>query len=207
MIENFRFFLKFKTYNPDIFNIVDEKLHEIFSVSSNQITKENPFLKVFGARIEKLQLSKGPIALPRKKKLFTVNRSHHVHKKSQEQFVQITYNRFWVLDLSLNLTATSDPTNSEKWKKLQISSFDPKASTGKNKKVIKTLFIPWFYEETDLLNIVNFIKFSLEPLEKLPGLSMHWKASRLLKKILWLCSKGHSFHLGVIGTFVPMYLR
>lgn len=37
----------------------------------------------------------GPIYLPTKRKLFTVNRSHHVHKKSRDQFSIQVHQRLW----------------------------------------------------------------------------------------------------------------
>lgn len=38
---------------------------------------------------------KGPIPLPTKKKIFTVLKSPHVHKKSREQFVLYTHIRYF----------------------------------------------------------------------------------------------------------------
>lgn len=37
----------------------------------------------------------GPIALHRKERLFTVNRSPHGNKKARDQFFLITYQRLW----------------------------------------------------------------------------------------------------------------
>lgn len=41
-------------------------------------------------------LGKGPIRLPRKKKIYTVIRSPHVHSLSREQFEVVTYRRLFV---------------------------------------------------------------------------------------------------------------
>ena len=40
---------------------------------------------------------KGPIPFPKKEKFFSVNRSHHVNKKSQDQFVWTQYSRMWLV--------------------------------------------------------------------------------------------------------------
>jgi hypothetical protein len=62
----------------------------------------------------------------------------------------------------------------------------PMGFASKNKKAKQsqeTLVIPWFYDEILITGLINFIKISLEPLENLSGVSMHWKASRLLKSV------------------------
>ncbi|XBT18548.1 MAG: 30S ribosomal protein S10 [Candidatus Shikimatogenerans sp. Tder] len=45
----------------------------------------------------------GPIYLPTKKKIFTVLKSPHVHKKSREQFVLSLHKRFLIVKNSNNL--------------------------------------------------------------------------------------------------------
>jgi ribosomal protein S10 len=85
--KNYSFYLKFKTFDTDLFY---------------QLSTALPPKLTSGEDI-KLILSKGPIPLPCKKKLFTVNRSHHIHKKAQEQFIQTTYSRLYVFELESKL--------------------------------------------------------------------------------------------------------
>lgn len=43
----------------------------------------------------------GPHPLPKKIKRFSINRSHHLHKKSQEQLEIIEYSTFWIIHTPL----------------------------------------------------------------------------------------------------------
>ena len=56
---------------------------------------------VIAKRIQNLNIKvRGPIPLPRRKKVYTVNRSPHVDKKSREHFGIFVYTRIMVLSLS-----------------------------------------------------------------------------------------------------------
>ncbi len=50
----------------------------------------------------------GPHPLPKKRKRFSINRSHNLHKKSQEQLEIIEYSSFWIYK-------TNSRISSETW--------------------------------------------------------------------------------------------
>ena len=54
---------------------------------------ENSITKILGLLIKSGATIKGPIPLPKKKKKYTVIRSHFVYKDSREQYERITYSR------------------------------------------------------------------------------------------------------------------
>ncbi len=54
---------------------------------------ENTVSKIVGLLLKSGAKIKGPIPLPKKKKIYTVLRSHFVYKDSREQFERITYTR------------------------------------------------------------------------------------------------------------------
>ncbi|HIW87474.1 MAG TPA: 30S ribosomal protein S10 [Candidatus Onthomorpha intestinigallinarum] len=63
--------------------------HNLVDKSAEKIVKT---VKMTGARV------KGPIPLPTNKKIFTVNRSTFVNKKSREQFELNSYKRLLDID-------------------------------------------------------------------------------------------------------------
>ena len=56
-------------------------------------TLESTVKKIMWQLIKSWAKVKGPIPLPKKKKIYTVLRSHFVYKDSREQFERITYSR------------------------------------------------------------------------------------------------------------------
>lgn len=241
--EKYRFQLKFKTYNPEDFKRIEELLQRLFAKDSQETVKNTSLQtlhlsetipKVAGNLSKILEESpsliqrylkgmdfklKGPIPLPRTKKLFTVNRSHHVHKKSQEQFLLTTYKRVWVLEMvkdvntyfspempSQNLV-TNGPEGMSKFKKLTFPQTIPvtllnvegqvpvlrtarkveeKRNTQNNVKLDRHYIIPWCLEDDSLLNIIKGVRLALEPLEEIPGLTIHWQGSRIFGTLLFL---------------------
>ena len=71
--------------------------HNLVDKSSEKIVKT---VKATGAIVS------GPVPLPRQKKIFTVNRSTFVNKKSREQFQLCTYKR--LLDIYSSTPKTID---------------------------------------------------------------------------------------------------
>ena len=83
MKEKLCFYLKFKTYNPEDFILIEETLKDIFpSHKQQENVSENIKNISEGDEVTSAPyiLSKGPIPLPRKKKNFSVTRSHNIHK-------------------------------------------------------------------------------------------------------------------------------
>jgi small subunit ribosomal protein S10 len=54
---------------------------------------ESTVSKIMGLLLKSGAKVKGPIPLPKKKRIYTVLRSHFVYKDSREQFERITYSR------------------------------------------------------------------------------------------------------------------
>jgi len=54
---------------------------------------ESTVSKIMGLLIKSGAKVKGPIPLPKKKRIYTVLRSHFVYKDSREQFERIVYSR------------------------------------------------------------------------------------------------------------------
>lgn len=71
--------------------------HSLVDKSAEKIVKA---VKTTGAVVN------GPIPLPTEKKIFTVNRSTFVHKKSREQFQACTYKR--LIDIYSSNSKTID---------------------------------------------------------------------------------------------------
>ena len=76
----------------------------------------------------------GPIRLPRKNRNYTVNRSHHVNKKSRDQFKLTTYSSLWIIK------TTIDPNLSQKVQKdmeekFQINFFKVLSDLKKNHSI------------------------------------------------------------------------
>lgn len=70
-----KFHLRLRTNDPSNFSLVHERVNEIWGKNSVHV-----------------------VSLPRKIKRFTVQRSHHVHKKSRDQLEIISSSRLWVLE-------------------------------------------------------------------------------------------------------------
>lgn len=242
--EKYRFQLKFKTYNPEDFKRIEELLQRLFAKDSQETVKNTSLQTlhrsetiptVAGNLSKILEESpsliqrylkgmdfklKGPIPLPRTKKLFTVNRSHHVHKKSQEQFLLTTYKRVWVLEMVKDVNTyfssempsqdlvTNGPEGKSTFKKITFPQTIPvtllnvegqvpvlrtarkveekeKRNTQNNVKLDRHYIIPWCLEGDSLLNIIKGVRLALEPLEEIPGLTIHWQGSRIFGTLLF----------------------
>ena len=67
-----------------------------------KIIEKKSIQELISKNIEfKLELV-GPIPLPLKKKSYTVNRSHHINKKSRDQFRITKYGNFYIVKLTID---------------------------------------------------------------------------------------------------------
>jgi len=177
--EKYRFHLKFTSYNPEDFQ-------QVSYVLQRYLAESEALYPLDGYKL------KGPIPIPRNKKLFTVNRSHHVHKKSQEQFLLTTYKRVWILEFEKdikpeNITFKSPSLGGTpliQKRGATVSCLPTSQSPGVSNNILeKAVKLPWCIEEASLWNIIKGVRMALEPLEGIPGISMHWKGSRVLGEL------------------------
>ena len=53
----------------------------------------------------------GPIRFPQKKSLYTVNKSHHVNKKSRDQFQLLTHSSMYIIKTKMNVNLSPEKRN------------------------------------------------------------------------------------------------
>ncbi|XCC45280.1 MAG: 30S ribosomal protein S10 [Candidatus Shikimatogenerans sp. Ttur] len=76
-MNNKKIIIKLKSYNYVLLNLFINKIYKLVEINKVKLI--------------------GPIYLPTKKKIITVLKSHHVHKKSCEQFILLIYRRALII--------------------------------------------------------------------------------------------------------------
>ena len=90
--------LKFQAFDIFYFSDFESMLNKAFGKNyKKQINQK------FGIKVEFL----GPVRLPLKNRFYTVNRSHHVNKKSRDQFKLTTHTTLWIIKITIKSNLSS----------------------------------------------------------------------------------------------------